>query len=264
LLTFITKILIYFQHHHYQQIQPPVAVTPAPTVLQQRPPVVQQQLVNQFNPQSQPVLSQAAAAGVANGQQVQYVQLTNGLLVPVGSVSHPHLATPVAPTNYFFSQQNLPQAGGQVPMNLQCYQTAGAGIQPQSPQQFMQQQLLQQQLQQQQQQLQQQQQQLIALGADPRSQQHQGMSQSHHELFQNTSPQQQQLQQQQLQQQQLQQQQLQQQQLQQQQLQQQQQEQQPFVNGVETADGLTTSNTRKAQKKQINLSKDAGFKCSQI
>jgi hypothetical protein len=147
----------------------------------------------------------------------------------------------------FYSQQHLPQAGGQVPMNLQCYQTA-----PQSPQQVMQQQLLQQQMQQQQQQLQQQQQQLIALGADPRSQF--GVQQSQQELFngQQMSPQQQQ--------------QYQQQQYQQQQYQQQQQQQQQPEQQVESFDGSpqTPSNTRRAQKQQIHHSKDAGFKCSQI
>ena len=221
------------QHHHYQQLQPPL--TPAPSVFQQQPSVVQQPLLNQFNPQSQPMLSTASQpVGVANGQQVQYVQLSNGLLVPVGSASQPHLPAAVSP-NIFYSQQHLPQAGGQVPMHLQCYQTT-----PQSPQQIMQQQLLQQQLQQQQQQLQQQQQQLIALGADPRAQFN--GQQSHQELFngQQMSPQQQQ---QQLQQ------------------QQQQPEQQ-----VESLDGSpqTPSNTRRAQKQQIHFSKDAGFKCSQI
>jgi hypothetical protein len=249
----IRKLLFLFclQHHHYQQLQPPG--TPAPSVFQQQPPVAQQPLLNQFNRQSQPVLSTASQpVGVANGQQVQYVQLSNGLLVPLGSVSQPHLPSAVSP-NMFYSQQHLPQAGGQVPMNLQCYQTT-----PQSPQQVMQQQLLQQQMQQQQQQLQQQQQQLIALGADPRSQF--GGQQSQQELFngQQMSPQQQQYQHQQ-------QQQFQQQQQQQQQQLQQQQQQQPEQQ-VESFDGSpqTPSNTRRAQKQQIHHSKDAGFKCSQI
>ena len=226
-------------------------MTPTPSFVQpqQQQQQQQQQLLNQYNPQSQPVLSTATQApGVANGQQVQYVQLSNGLLVPVGSASQPHLPSVAAPNNFFYSQQHLPQGGGQMPLNIQSYQTVNS---PQSPQQLMQQQLLQQQLQQQQQQLQQQQQQLIALGADPSFQQQQ-FSKSQHDLFLNNSFQQQQ--------QQLQQQQQMQQQQQQQQQQLQEHEEQPFVNDAETVD----ARTRRAQKKQINLSKDAGFKCSQI
>ncbi len=206
---------------------------------------------------------------------VQYVQLANGMLVPVGG-GNSMAQLPTTPPNHpyaqlqQFQQQQQQQANGSTAtlQQQQMLQQQQLLQQQQQQQQLQQQQLQQQMYLQQQQQVQQQQQPQLPRTSSAVQQQQQ----------QPVSPEQQQL----LQQQQhiLQQQQQQLQQLLVQQQQQQQQQQQPQkkvysrikgdqtveTTDDETDDGLAyPNNDRRAQRKQLHLSNDvAGMKCSQI
>jgi len=68
--------------------------------------VPQQNLMHQFNPQSQPVLS-SSQQQQQQPNQVQYVQLSNGLLVPLSSTSHPNLHMGASPNTSFANNQVL-------------------------------------------------------------------------------------------------------------------------------------------------------------